>query len=484
MVDFSRFQNQTNPSENFLKGLNYGMQNRQLDLQNKQIQQNMQAKRGQVAQSGMRALEFQAKQEEIQRQRAAGAQFQGALQEFAASEPTPEDYTQFLAKFPDLKEQIDGVWAGLSKPQKDARTKVIRETYAALKLGDVEMAQNVLSTRAEAYREAGLDDKAVPLEAYTKLLANPKNAPYLQRVLGLALSAEDPDFAKSESTMDDTLRANESQPGDLVQTKAQTDLIGAQADKARAETENKNANTTKLLSLLNGSGAVIDDPASEARFTNELRKTYIKETENYRARELVLNNVDEMMRAENLKGADAFTQTALVYMFMKSLDPTSAVLPSEFAGMADRQGFLSMVGITPAKLTSGKFLTQDTVTKMRDVIAVIKYESEKEMRGIQKRTLPIMKQYGLQSASVFGEEFMSDAEAGRITEAAHKAAMNRLRPALNRARKTGGMKYSDEMKMLEEQRSKQGRGPGTTAPPSPVDNALYNDAVNGMLDGD
>jgi hypothetical protein len=230
--------NVPNPAEAVTAGLQQGVQLAGLmeraDLTAAQRQQTL--------------LENQALQAKAQQQ----AQQQAAVKAFydkPSSERTTDDYERLSATLP--KEQAENIRASFDAKTKEQQRQELLfggQVFAALRSGDRETANSMLTKKAEAARNAGDETQAKALENAAEMAAiSPENA---EAFIGITLAAlpGGKEFISNVSAQSE-LRTNEGMaPGKIARAIAEgktAEIIAATEQKMRdAEISLKGAQGT------------------------------------------------------------------------------------------------------------------------------------------------------------------------------------------------------------------------------------------------
>lgn len=106
-----------------------------------------------------------------------------------ASNPNPvaADYAQLVVKYPQIGSELRQAWTALDDANQQTTLRGLAETYAAVNSGNIEVAEQMLSDRAEAQRNSGQDIDAQQTEAMLQLLRTDPNA--VKTTLGIAIKS-------------------------------------------------------------------------------------------------------------------------------------------------------------------------------------------------------------------------------------------------------------------------------------------------------
>jgi hypothetical protein len=343
----------------------------------------------------------------------------------AMQNPTPQSFSALALKYPSQREAIKQSWDGLSEGDRKQEGDTMAQAYSALLSGQPEIAKQVVQSQIEARKNSGLDTSHYD-SALSLLNTDPQKA---QGALGFTLAhINDPKaFAtqfgalgqegRSQELFGDEKRekgakadeavskaatagveAKYAEPkakADLSATASQLGLTKAQTQSALASAGNMSANTQKTLletQQLKQNGGVPTD--KKFALESDLRKEYSTQTKHFTD---VKEAFARIKSAENTGAGDI----ALVYSYMKILDPTSVVREGEFATAQNSAGIPAAVVAAYNKALNGERLTKgqrDSFQSQGQKLLNAAGVREKEVRkGIDN----IAGNYGLNKGNIY-----------------------------------------------------------------------------------
>lgn len=165
--------------------------------------------------------EVKLKQEQLALQKKQQAQMQADLANLA-SNPSPEGYAKVMTMYPQLSENLKRAYDTMDDGKRKAVFSTSSQVFAALSNQQPDIAKQVLTDQATAYENAGNTKDASVAKGIIKLIdTNPDAA---RASVGMMMAGTDPDKFKDVWTaLGSEQRANEMQPIDIAQKKAQTD---------------------------------------------------------------------------------------------------------------------------------------------------------------------------------------------------------------------------------------------------------------------
>lgn len=360
-------------------------------------------------QQKMQEAQRQAELNEIKRQRFAEV----------AKNPTAKAVQSFMVEFPELSEQFKKSYDTLSDNEKRMATEVQFATKSAIESGKPDLAISDLDRRIEAAKNMGDTSAEEKLGVIRNLvIANP-NAALLTANAFLAATMDPDKFATMEKTRGEERRAEEKQPFDVRKLKAETivkevdaqfapDKIKAEFGLIRAQTNQANASaassqasaeasraTAKRADAEAGqirSGVIPADkrPEAEAKFRTE-----------YNQRTAVFQDVQESYRRVEASQNDAAGDIAMIFGYMKMLDPGSVVREGEFATASNAAGIPTQIQNLYNKALSGQRLSEGQRKMFKgQAQALYKAAGEKE-KEVRNGITRIAKGYGLNTENIF-----------------------------------------------------------------------------------
>jgi hypothetical protein len=373
---------------------------------------------------------------------------------------TAADYEAAIAFLP--KDQAAIVTQGFERKTKEQQQNDLRmggEVYSAVKAGNLEVATQRLTDKANALRNSGRENEAKEAERAIELIKlNPTGAQatvglYMARLPGgiafldaadkaLATVREEAQapsklkeaVAKADEAAVKAANAVATATDDIAKAKAQRQLeeakVQQEAVKAKyaereavdaivkratdlgltkAQTNEVLAKTSKLgietkkavLELENFKKTGGADPAKVFEQEEKLRKEFQTRTKVYGELGTTFSNIKASSEAKTGPG-----DIALITGFMKMLDPGSVVRETEFATARDTAGLYERLLNTSQKLQSGQLFTLDSKQRQEYVNLAQQYLNAAQKKAAQdKRDLSaVVTNYKLNPENVFGIE--------------------------------------------------------------------------------
>ncbi len=334
-----------------------------------------------------------AEQKALDLQKARETQAQMEIDLGALSKnPTPSALASMMVKYPSLSESFKRTYDVLSTEQKDSRLGQATQVYAALQSNKPEIAQQLLTDQAAAYRNSGQEREAKTLEDLGMLIKiSPETA---KTSVGLFLaSAMGPDkFVETFTKLQGEQRDAELHPSKLTesQAKAQKAAISAKFAEANAvlDLQKKGWDITKIqedikIAKQNASIAALN--AQIARESNQIKR------EEYQLKlQDMIQKRDEAVRA---KAADLEAARASMDNMLNTADrilktpigvvdsaagPVSSRMPTLRQDTADFEALVETLG-------SQSFMAQIPIIK--GMGALSNAEGEKLQAALQNFSL-------------------------------------------------------------------------------------------------
>ena len=287
-------------------------------------------------------------------------------------ESTIDDYAA-LAPFlaPDqLKGMLD-VWDRQNDLQKENTLQFAGQVLSAIR-SDPAVAVDLINTRAEAERNSGNVEQAKAWGAIAQAVKTDPEAGFHATATMLAALPGAKEYIEGLGILGEEKRAEEELPSiieereagiaeteaktaaltwETLQSKDMADIVKRQGEaevgNIEADTKLKLANAAKLAAESEGKLAGPD----KSKLELDLSDDFEKRVKSVRA------NIDQVAKIEQAAADDTGAgDLALIFAFMKMLDPGSVVRESEYARAAEAQGLFRKMGELYNKIQDGRFL--------------------------------------------------------------------------------------------------------------------------------
>lgn len=177
-------------------------------------------------------------------------------------------------------------------------------------------------------------------------------------------------------------------------------LTDAQKNKAIVEGTKISAETAKLLletdALRKTGGMSISEIFNQE---DKIRKEYIQRIASYNTMRTVYGTIET-----SAKDASGAGDMALVFGFMRMLDPDSVVRESEFANAQDTAGLVGKLKATYNKIVNGQFLTPLQRADMARLAKLYMDAATAHEKRVRDDLSVAVKNYGLNPANIFGTQ--------------------------------------------------------------------------------
>lgn len=345
-----------------------------------------------AAQKQQTLLENQALQAKAQRAR----EFQGELGKLGAEGFSAKALNELMIKYPEAVEQLKTPFANLSAQEREAKVAEVMPIVSAINAGDRITAGDLLDRQVEALRNAGKTREADAAEVQKNLvLYGDLNAAQtsLNTSVAMAMGPEkyNETFGKQEDErrkrmLEESTNLKEYSDAKIAEAKAKFAEIREQleVDKLKPKPMGVGGAAAKpALSLkdqLNTEGKLRDD------FNNAMKP---------------ISEMSYSFQRLNAAQDDAAGDLALIFNYMKMLDPGSAVREGEFANAQNAAGVPDQIRNQWNKLKSGERLNPEQRNSFKTQAAKI-FKPYKE-QGDRLRTTYTSeaKRIGIEPSAIF-----------------------------------------------------------------------------------
>lgn len=350
--------------------------------------------------------------------------------------PTAQGAAALALKYPKQHEAIFAGMKALNADQQKAEDQHVAELFSAYEANRPEIAADIFSKRVTAKINSG-SASDIEQKAYELLQKEPENAHQLIRGLATLGMTRNKDFVDAHSTMRDVARKDQLQPLVVDEQRAKTSqaqstatikaeeakvapqaisqqlqqgaanigLTKAQTAQAVIATKKLAEETQRAVAEAASGG----DPTKRFEAELKLRKEYDAGTKVYQ---------DTMEAYRRMKSAtnDGPGDLALIYSYMKMLDPGSVVREGEFATASNSAGLDAKVRNIYNKVLNGERLTpgqRKTFIGQSGRLAEAAGRREKEIRsGLEV----VVKNYRLNPENVFSTGIRPDPAPGGASD--------------------------------------------------------------------
>jgi len=368
--------------------------------------------------------EYQKQQKAEQAAAELKAQYANDVQAYFAK-PSASGLSMLTAKYPGQREAFKDIGDRMSAEQKAVELPVMAQAFHAITTGKPDAAKLLVDQQIEGMQNSGMDATKLKM-IRSQLDSDPTQVAGL---IGLVGSSIDPDgwgkmmgekraqdlqpslvrkgVAEAGAAESDTsVKATEAKYADqkaraaLDEAAAQLGLTKAQTNQAKAAASKLSAETNQLVAEAASGG----DPSKRFEAEQKLRKEYSDQTKPF-------VEVKEAYRRVQASDNTGPGDIALIYGYMKMLDPGSVVREGEFATASNSSGVPVAIQNLYNKAISGQRLTdgqRKTFKSQAGKLAGAAEIREKEVRsGIET----VAKSYKLNTANIFGTAATSDSGA-------------------------------------------------------------------------
>jgi hypothetical protein len=303
--------------------------------------------------------------------------------------PTPQGALELARKYPEQGAALMRDYRALGAEQRKGEFDRVARPLAALAAGRPDIAKKLVSDEILAAKEAGGD--ATNLETINLALENDPDSAYgpiLQ-----VLTIMDPDKAEAiASTLEKTGTFGAKEEGYRDLTAEEVAARGY--PPGNYQIGRSGANEGKVIRVGGAGVGGEDQTAAQQRMESDLNTQYWDRTKDYRA---VLSSYEKVVGTSETAAGDQ----ALIYNFMKMLDPNSAVLPGEYATAQNAGSVPARFRAAYNKAVDGTILDAETRSDYRSQAKRILRTAQKSEQEVRKGITGMAERMGLNVANIF-----------------------------------------------------------------------------------
>jgi hypothetical protein len=378
---FNYTLNVPNPAEAVTGGLQQGIQ----------LAGMMERADAMAAQRRQTELENQALQAKARR----AQEFQGELGRLGAEGFSARGLNELMIKYPEAAEQLKTPFANLSTQERETKVAEIQPIVAALNAGDRITAGDLLERQAEALRNAGKTREAEAADVQKNMaLFGDLNAAQTSLNTAVAMAMGPEKYNETFVKLEDQRR--ERMLEDSTNLKAYADAKIAEA-KARFADLREQLEVDKLKPKPMGAGGPAKPALSlkdQIGVEGKLRDDF---TRDYKPISDQRYSYDRLTSAEETPEGDI----ALIYNYMKMLDPGTGVKEGEFATAQNAASIDVRIRNEYNRLKSGERLDPTQRTNYRSQAKSIWDKYKKQGDRLRTQYTTEAKRLNLEPSAIF-----------------------------------------------------------------------------------
>ena len=328
------------------------------------------------------------------------------LKEFALNKDRSlDDYQYMMTAYPQYAAQFQNTFGMMDDIQKQNEAAKALPVWNYLYENKPERAIEQLKIERDAKRNSGDEEGANKVEMMIKTIEeSPEDAIVgTESTLFTLMGDKFQKIKNAKQTQEMiTMKTAEGQAKakqEMLKASIEGGLKQAQALKILKETEKLGIDTQKAaleLKRLEQQGPV--DPKEKFNQEEKIRKEYQSRSKSLVEARDAYEKI--LISAQDKTGA---SDTALIFSFMKMLDPGSVVRESEFAQGQNVSGLMAKFENLLTKVKSGEFLRDEDRQKFASLAEKYLRSGEKQNVKIRKGYDKLIKDYSLDPEHIFGE---------------------------------------------------------------------------------
>jgi hypothetical protein len=303
--------------------------------------------------------------------------------------PTPQGALELARKYPEQGAALMQDYRTLGAEQRKGEATRVARVAAALGAGRQDIAKKLVSDEILAVTEAGGD--ATNFELINAAIEKDPNAAYgpILQILTMMDSKLAEDLA---STLEKTGTFGAKEEGYRDLTAEEVAARGYPPGSYQIGLSG--ANKDKVIRVGGAGVGGEDQTAAQQRMESDLNAQYWDRTKDYRA---VLSSYEKVVGTSETAAGDQ----ALIYNFMKMLDPNSAVLPGEYATAQNAGSVPVRFRAAYNKAVDGTILDAETRDDYRSQAKRILRTAQKSEQEVRKGITGMAERRGLNVANIF-----------------------------------------------------------------------------------
>lgn len=345
-----------------------------------------------AAQKQQTLLENQALQAKAQR----AQEFQGELGKLGAEGFSAKALNELMIKYPEAVEQLKTPFANLSEQERDAKVAEVMPVVSAINAGDRITAGDLLDRQVEALRNAGKTREADAAEVQKNLvLYGDLNAAQTSLNTSLAMAMGRDKYNETFVKQEDERRKRMLE--DSTNLKEYADARIAEAKAKFAETREQ-LEVDKLKPKPMGVGGAVAKPALSLK---DQLNTEGKLRDDFNSAMKPISEMSYSFQRLNAAQDDAAGDLALIFNYMKMLDPGSAVREGEFANAQNAAGVPDQIRNQWNKLMSGERLNPTQRSSFKEQARKIFEPYQKQGERLRTTYTSEAKRIGIEPSAIF-----------------------------------------------------------------------------------
>ena len=345
-----------------------------------------------AAQKQQTLLENQALQAKAQRAR----EFQGELGKLGAEGFSSKSLNELMVKYPEAVEQLKTPFANLSTQEREAKVAEIQPIVAAINAGDRVTAGELLNSQVTALRNAGKTREADAADVQKNLvLYGDLNAAQTSLNTAVAMAMGPDKYNETFVKLEDQRRDRMLEESKNLKEYSDAKIAEAKALFAGIREE---LEVNKLKPKPVGVGGAAAKPALSFKDTLQFED---KIRDNFERAYKPIADQEFAFKRLNASQDNAAGDLALVFNYMKLLDPGSAVRETEFANAQNAAGVEDRVRNIYNKVKSGEFLSVEQRKEFRGQAADLFKPYKEKGDQLRARYTNEAKRIGIEPSAIF-----------------------------------------------------------------------------------
>lgn len=390
---YNYLANIPNPAASLTAGLQTGMglaqQAQQMSLASEQADMLAQYRAAQIQQEEAQTAKLRS---EMERQQA----FQGEVAKLAKEGFTTNGLVDVMTRFPDMAKQLEKPYEALGAEQRKQSVEMLQPVVAALNSGDRVNAAMIMDEKIDALRNAGKEREAAEGERQRDMILHGDlNAAQTRMNSALAIAMGPEKYKETFGALEDERRKRMLEESTNLKEYSDAKIAEAKAEFAKLREQYE---VDKLKPKPVGVGGAAAKPALSMKDQLNVEG---KLRDDFNSAMKPITEMSYSFQRLNASQDDAAGDLALIFNYMKMLDPGSAVREGEFANAQNAAGVPDQIRNQFNRLMGGERLNPGQRKSFKEQAFKIYEPYKKQSERLRTTYTSEAKRIGIDPSAIF-----------------------------------------------------------------------------------